>query len=167
MGDAHATTLLVATTNPGKIVEIDAELRGLPCTIIGLADLQKALPEPVEDGTTFAANALLKARHYNRLSRLLVLADDSGLEVDYLDGAPGIHSACYGGPGAPPALQISLLLDSLKGVPLARRTARFVCCLALVDDGLEKTFEGVCEGSIAFEPRGSNGFGYDPIFIDP
>jgi XTP/dITP diphosphohydrolase len=166
MAQAQSTTLLVSTTNPGKIVEIDAELSGLPCRIIGLADLPLALPEAVESGETFAANALIKARHYHALSRLLVLADDSGLEVDHLDGAPGIHSARYGGPGASSAAQIALLLESLRGVPPSQRTARFVCCVALVGDGLQMTFEGVCEGLIAFEPRGSNGFGYDPIFLD-
>ncbi len=126
-----------------------------------------ALPEAVENGETFAANALIKAEHYHALSSLLVLSDDSGLEVDYLDGAPGVYSARYGGPGASSAQQIALLLDSLKGVPISQRTARFVCCLALVGNGIQTMFEGVCEGRIALEPRGANGFGYDPIFLDP
>jgi non-canonical purine NTP pyrophosphatase (RdgB/HAM1 family) len=165
MAEAQSTTLLVSTTNPGKIVEIEAELSGLPCRIIGVADLPLVLPEAAENGDTFAANALIKAEHYHALSSLLVLADDSGLEVDYLHGAPGIYSARYG--GATSAAQIALLLESLKGVPISERTARFVCCLALVGNGLKSTFEGVCEGRIAFEPRGGNGFGYDPIFLDP
>jgi XTP/dITP diphosphohydrolase len=167
MAEAQSTTLLVSTTNSGKIVEIEAELRGLPCRIIGLADLPLPLPEAVENGETFAANALIKAEHYHALSSLLVLSDDSGLEVDYLDGAPGVYSARYGGPGASSAQQIALLLDSLKGVPISQRTARFVCCLALVGNGIQTMFEGVCEGRIALEPRGANGFGYDPIFLDP
>jgi XTP/dITP diphosphohydrolase len=167
MAEVDSTTLLVATSNRGKVIEIEAELSGLPCRIIGLHDLHEVLPEPLENGLTFEANALLKAEHYTDLSRLLVLADDSGLEVDYLDGAPGIHSARYGGAGLSPSRQISLLLDSLRGVPLAKRTARFVCCLALAGVGLRRTFAGTCEGLIAFEPRGENGFGYDPIFLDP
>jgi len=167
MAKAQSTTLLVSTTNPGKIVEIEAELSGLPCRIIGLADLPQALPEAVENGETFAANALIKAEHYHALSSLLVLSDDSGLEVEYLDGAPGVYSARHGGPGASSAQQIALLLDSLKGVPISQRTARFVCCLALAGNGIQTMFEGVCEGRIALVPRGANGFGYDPIFLDP
>jgi XTP/dITP diphosphohydrolase len=165
MAEALSTTLLVSTTNPGKIVEIEAELSGLPCSLIGLADLPLALPEAVENGETFAANALIKAEHYHALSSLLVLSDDSGLEVDYLEGAPGVYSARYGGWSQFKGTDCAAS-RLVEGVPISQRTARFVCCLALVGNGIQTMFEGVYEGRIALEPRGANGFGYDPIFLD-
>lgn len=164
------TTLLIATTNPGKVTEINGLLADLPCRVIGLHDLPQTLPTVEETGATFAENALIKAEHYHQLTGLLTLADDSGLVVDALDGRPGVYSARYGGAGLSSHAQINLLLAELQDVPAAQRTARFVCCIALVGEltgeRLRQTFEGNCEGVIANQPRGAHGFGYDPIFID-
>lgn len=164
------TTLLIATSNPGKVIEINDLLADLPCRVIGLHDLPQTLPTVAETGTTFSENALIKAEHYYQLTGLLTLADDSGLVVDALDGRPGVYSARYGGAGLSSHAQINLLLAELRGVPAAQRTARFVCCIALVgelaDEQLRQTFERSCEGVIANAPRGAQGFGYDPIFID-
>src|SRR5438552_3466059 len=140
--------LLIATSNPGKLAEITALLAGLPCQVIGLAHLPP-LPEVAETGESFTENALIKAEHYHALTGLITLADDSGLAVDALGGAPGIYSARYAGEGASDAMRIAKLLDELKAVPEARRTARFVCCVALVGPQLKRTFEGVCEGLMA------------------
>ena len=156
--------LLVATTNPGKIAEYQALLTGLAVEMVGLLDLAIDL-EVEENRSTFEENARLKARSYADASGLVTLADDSGLCVDALDGAPGIYSARYA-PDA--AARIERLLDALRHVPDERRTARFVCVIALAEPGGEIfTFEGVCEGRIARQARGDNGFGYDPIFYVP
>lgn len=155
--------LLVATTNAGKAAEIARILAGLPLQIISLAGLDP-LPEAEETGETFAENALLKADHYHRLTGMLVLADDSGLCVDALGGAPGIYSARY---AASSSEMVPKLLAALEGVPEEKRTARFVCAVAVVGEGRREVFHGECEGRIAFEPSGSGGFGYDPVFIDP
>jgi len=160
------TTLLIATSNPGKVAELAAMLEGLDCRVIGFSDLPEVPATVEETGQTFAENALIKAEHYHRLTGLPALADDSGLEVDTLDGRPGVYSARYGGENLPSAEQVQLLLNELKDVPAHKRTARFVCSIALVGDGLNKMFEGRCEGLIAHEPRGEYGFGYDPVFID-
>lgn len=121
-----------------------------------------------EVGTTFEENALLKARGYAAITGLLTLADDSGLEVDALDGTPGIHSARYAGPEASDEELYTLLLHNLRGVPDAERSARFRCAIALVwPEGREETVEGVCEGRILREPHGTRGFGYDPVFYVP
>lgn len=160
-------TLLIATTNPGKVAELSALLAGSPFRVIGLADLPETWPDVEETGVTFAENALLKAGYYHAQTGLLTLADDSGLEVDALDGRPGVYSARYGGEGMTSAGQIRLLLGELKDVPEERRGARFVCTIALVGEGVRQLFEGRSEGTIAFEPHGTGGFGYDPIFIDP
>lgn len=160
------TTLLIATSNPGKVAELAAMLEDLNCRVIGFADLPETPAIVEETGLTFAENALLKAEHYHRLTGLPALADDSGLEVDALDGRPGVYSARYGGDQLSSAEQIHLLLGEMKDVPDHQRTARFVCNIALVGDGLNQMFEGRCEGLIAHEPRGDHGFGYDPIFID-
>ncbi|MCG3159936.1 MAG: dITP/XTP pyrophosphatase [Acidobacteria bacterium] len=162
--------LLIATSNKGKVIEIAALLEGLNCHVIGLEDLDQ-IPPPVEEtGTTFVANALIKADYYHAATALLTLADDSGLEVDALDGRPGVYSARYGGEGLSSADQIALLLDEMKDVPEEKRSARFVCSVALVGvvngASVRQTFEGRCEGRIAFAQRGSGGFGYDPVFID-
>lgn len=159
--------LLIATTNPGKIVEIRSLLAGLPYSVIGLGDLDVNIPSPEETGTTFAENALLKAVYYHENSAgLLTLADDSGLVVDALGGAPGIHSARYAGEHASSAEMVAKLLSELQTVPVESRTARFVCAIALAGNGVPAVFEGNCNGLIAFEPRGTGGFGYDPVFID-
>ena len=123
---------------------------------------------PEETGGTFEENALLKARYYVERSGLLTLADDSGLEVDVLNGGPGIYSARYGGPGASDADRVEKLLKALEGVPWEQRTAKFRCVVALVSpDGTEDTFHGAREGYVTLEARGNNGFGYDPVFFLP
>lgn len=162
--------LLIATSNPGKVAEIAALLEGLGYRVIGLADFPQITPTVEETGATFAENALLKADHFHSLTGWLTLADDSGLEVDALGGRPGVYSARYGGEGTASARQIELLLGELKDVPEERRSARFVCSIALVGKvagrEIRRVFEGCCEGVIADRPRGSGGFGYDPIFFD-
>jgi XTP/dITP diphosphohydrolase len=159
-------SLLIATTNPGKVKEIASLLGGLDCEVIGLHQWPQPLPEVAETGQTFAANALLKAEHYYALTGMLTLADDSGLEVDALGGAPGIYSARFAGEGMSDAERVAKLLEAMKDVPEAQRTARFVCSIALVGPEFKQTFEGDCRGLIAHEVRGQSGFGYDPVFID-
>jgi XTP/dITP diphosphohydrolase len=153
--------LLVATTNPGKVREYRQLLNGLNCDLIGLSELGIA-QEVAETGSTYEENALLKAREYATLSSLLTLADDSGLEVDALDGRPGVHSARYA-PDSP--TRIRRLLTEMQGIPLDRRAARFQCVIALArPDSRAEITSGTCEGRIATEARGSNGFGFDPVF---
>jgi XTP/dITP diphosphohydrolase len=157
--------LLIATHNPGKKAEFAVLLDDLPLELLTLdeAGLHFAV---TEDGDSYAANALLKAHGYAMPSGLLTLADDSGLDVDALDGAPGVYSARYGGPGLDDRDRYELLLAALRDVPPAQRTARFRCVIALAwPDGRRETAEGVCEGSIALAPRGEHGFGYDPVFL--
>lgn len=157
--------LLVASTNTGKIAEYRDLLAGLPQTVVGLRDVGVDWDVP-ETGSTFEENALLKARVYAQASNMLTLADDSGLCVDALGGAPGVYSARYA-PGGDQA-RIDKLLDALRDVPTERRTAKFVCVIALaLPDGSTWTFEGECAGRIAFGSSGANGFGYDPIFFMP
>ncbi len=159
--------LLIATHNQGKKVEYAAILQVLPLELVTLTDLDIDV-EIEETGTTFEENALLKARGYAAMTDLLTLADDSGLEVDALDGAPGIHSARYAGPEASDEELYTLLLHNLRGLPDAERSARFRCVIALVwPQGREEVVEGICEGRILQEPRGERGFGYDPIFYVP
>src|SRR5262245_20846837 len=136
-------TLLIATSNKGKVTEIASLLEGLDCRAIGLEDL-KQVPPPVEEtGTTFVENALIKADYYQRVSGLLTLADDSGLEVDALDGRPGVYSARYGGEGLSGAQQIALLLEEMKDTPEEKRTARFVCVVALGGEAGEASGKAV------------------------
>jgi XTP/dITP diphosphohydrolase len=162
--------LLVATTNPGKFAEVEAYLSQLPLQIISLQSFDK-YPEVIEDGATFEQNAKKKARALAQASGLLTLADDSGLEVDALDGAPGIYSARYAGPAADDRKNNEKLLAAMHAVPEAQRTARFICALALCDprEGAMTvwTMHESCEGRITFEPKGINGFGYDPLFFYP
>ena len=156
--------LLIATGNPGKVREYDELLAGLPVRCIGPADLGLHL-EVAESGSTYAENAAIKAQAYAQASGRITLADDSGLEVDALNGRPGVYSARYGGPGMNDADRWRLLLQELDGVPWAQRSARFRCVIALATPAGELvTVEGVCEGIIAFEAAGENGFGYDPVF---
>ncbi len=159
-------TLLVATHNPGKVREYRELLAGLPVEVTYL-DAEGITLEVEETGQTFAENAVLKATVYARYSGLWTWADDSGLEVDALGGAPGVYSARYGGPGASDADRYRRLLDALAGVPWAQRTARFRCVVALATPDNIRTADGACEGLIAFGPAGSNGFGYDPVFYLP
>lgn len=158
--------LLVATNNEGKMRELNALLAKLPLRLRKLSELPR-ISEAEETGETFTQNAVLKARHYSSRSGLWTMADDSGLEVDALGGAPGVYSARYGGRGISYAERMALLLDSMSASGDASRLARFVCVIALADPltGEVETFEGVCEGRIADSPRGEGGFGYDPLFI--
>lgn len=159
--------LLIATFNEGKVHEYRALLHGLGLQLVSLVDI--GIETVIEEtGSTFRENALLKARGCAEMAGLWTLADDSGLEVDALDGAPGIYSSRYAGPGATDAANVGLLLERLAGVPPDRRAARFRCVIALVSpNGRAWTCEGTCEGTIAAAPRGTNGFGYDPVFYLP
>jgi XTP/dITP diphosphohydrolase len=159
--------LVVATLNRAKAREIAALLEDLPFEVRALADYPGAvLPE--ETGETYRANALAKARATARLADALALADDSGLEVDALGGAPGVRSARFGGPGLDDAGRCARLLETLRDVPTERRSARFRCVVAIADPaGAEHVVEGVVEGRILEAPRGSGGFGYDPLFFYP
>jgi XTP/dITP diphosphohydrolase len=157
--------LIVATRNPGKLTEIRALLAPLSIAVRGLADFP-GLPEIVEDGLTFAANAEKKAATIARLTGRLTLADDSGLEVAALGGAPGIHSARYAGADADDVGNNCKLLAALAAIPPAQRRAAFVCVMALcAPDGSCRTFSGRLAGEIIREPRGTEGFGYDPLFV--
>lgn len=157
--------LVVATRNPGKLAELQALLRGRGIGVLGL-DAFPSIPEAAEAGDSFAANALAKARAYAAATGRPVLAEDSGLEVDALGGAPGIHSARWV-PGSD-ADRTLALLQRLAGVPTEARTARYVSVLALAaPDGREHLFRGTLAGRIAMAPRGSGGFGYDPVFLLP
>jgi len=165
--------LLLATTNPHKLDEVRAILEPLGLRVMGLDTLPQRFEEPVEDGDTFAANARIKAVHYARSARTRCLADDSGLVVDALDGAPGVHSARYAGSGATrderDRANNEKLLAALDGVPREQRTARFVCamCLADPDGTIVAETEGTFEGRITDDPRGGHGFGYDPLLYVP
>jgi len=160
------TELLVATNNAGKIRELSQLLSGAPLRLRLLNEFE-GVAEAEETGTTFAENATLKALHYSAHAGLLTLSDDSGLAVDALGGAPGVYSARYAGAGATYAERMSRLLGEIEAAGGADRRARFVCVIAVADPsaGTVETFEGVCEGRIARAPRGTGGFGYDPVFI--
>jgi XTP/dITP diphosphohydrolase len=161
--------ILVATRNPGKLREYAALLTGSspddePVEWVSLSDLA-IKTEVNETGATLEENARLKAVTYAQESGLLTLADDSGLEVDALGGAPGVHSARFGRPGLNDAGRYQLLLEKLDGVPDAERSARFRCVVAIcTPQGGTYTAQGVCEGRITHSPRGEHGFGYDPVF---
>ena len=157
--------IVVASHNPGKVAELKKLLEDLPVRIYSLEDFPE-IPEVEEDGETFQANALKKARAVCRATGKIALADDSGLEVDALQGAPGIRSARFGGEGLTDHERNLKLLGKLQDVPDEERGATFQCSLAIVGPrGLEKVVSGACRGAIIREPRGGSGFGYDPIFI--
>ena len=157
-------TLLVATHNQGKVAELAELLDDLEVTLVGLSDLG-ITREVEETGTTFRENAILKAEAYARETGLLTLADDSGLEVDALDGKPGVYTARYGGEQLNSEERYRYLLKNLQGVPWDKREARFRCVVAVArPEGLIGTEEGVLEGHIALHPAGEGGFGYDPVF---
>ena len=159
--------LLLATNNQGKIREYKSLLRGIPFEIVTLTD-EGITTEVAETGSTFEANARLKATALADESGLLTLADDSGLEVDALGGAPGVLSARYAGEGASASVRLSFLLDKLKGIPEDERAARFRCVIAIaLPEGRVELFSGDCPGMITTAPRGYNGFGYDPVFYVP
>ena len=157
--------LLIATTNPGKIREIKGILAGAPVTLVTLEDF-RAVPEPEETGQTFAENARLKALYYAGRLGVPAVADDSGLEIDALNGAPGVHSARWHGTHYP--TKFAIIYRELASRGLTTSAARFVAHIAVASHGailFEAT--GVVEGEIAPEPRGEHGFGYDPIFFYP
>jgi XTP/dITP diphosphohydrolase len=160
-------TLLLASANRGKLRELRTILAGLPVELVGLAEAGLGdQPEVEETGDSFLENALLKARAYAGWSGLAAVADDSGLEVDALGGAPGVRSARYAGQGASDQANLDKLLAALAGVPPERRAARFRCAAVLVDpDGGEWHAEASWEGRLLDTPRGANGFGYDPVFL--
>jgi XTP/dITP diphosphohydrolase len=162
--------LIVATTNPGKFAEVKDFLRQLPLEVLSLSDLA-TWPKIIEDGATFEENALKKARALAEYSGYLTLADDSGLEVDALNGAPGIYSARYCGEEGNDKKNNQKLMHELREIPEEKRTGRFVCALALCtpkSHGMKEwTVRDSCEGRISFELKGENGFGYDPLFFYP
>lgn len=159
--------LLIATHNQGKLREFRQLLADLDLEVTDLDAI--GIQEDVEEtGTTFAENAILKARAYAQMSGLLTWSDDSGLEVDALDGRPGVYSARYGGPGLTPRDRYLLLLEELRAYPQASRTARFRCVVALVlPNGNVHTIDDTLEGIITHQPAGEYGFGYDPVFYLP
>jgi len=159
------TSFLIATTNPGKLKEIAGILDGVPVKLVTLRD-RDPIVEPEETGTTFAENARLKARYYSKATGLVSVADDSGIEIDALDRAPGVHSARWQGTDYPTKFRKIQQLFRERGV--TGGTARFVCAVAVADgDAILFEANGTVEGEIASEPRGTNGFGYDPIFFYP
>jgi XTP/dITP diphosphohydrolase len=159
--------LLLASANQGKLRELRTILDGLPVELVGLTEAGLGEPPQVEEtGETFLENALLKGRAYAAWSGLAAVADDSGLEVDALGGAPGVRSARYAGQGAGDQANLDKLLAALAGVPPERRTARFRCAAVLVDPETgEWHAEAAWEGRLLEAPRGSGGFGYDPVFL--
>jgi XTP/dITP diphosphohydrolase len=162
-----STTILIATKNHGKLREVRSILAGLPLAFATL-DQFPDLPEPVEDADTFEGNAERKALHYARLTGLWTLADDSGLEVDALGGAPGVYSARYAGRQGDDAANNAKLIRELSKVPDEKRTARFRCAVVLASPaGVLATGCGTFEGEIVDQPKGNNGFGYDPHFFVP
>lgn len=157
--------LIIATHNPGKVEELEGMLTPLGFEVESLLDYPDA-PETEETGTTFEENAALKATEAAAYFGHAVLADDSGLEVDALDGAPGVYSARFAGPEKSDEANNALLLEKLNGE--TNRTARFVCALCLAkSSGETLTVRGTIEGTIGYSPQGENGFGYDPLFIVP
>ncbi|GED71073.1 non-canonical purine NTP pyrophosphatase [Brevibacillus reuszeri] len=159
--------VVLATRNQGKVKEFNRLFADLGWEGISLAEFE-GVPEVIEDGETFEANALKKAIEISTYLNLPALGDDSGLEVDALDGRPGVYSARYAGEDATDEKNWRKLLDELESVPMEQRTARFRCTIAFVVPGAEPVITtGSCEGLIAREPKGTNGFGYDPVFYIP
>ena len=160
--------LVLASNNAGKLAEFGRLLEGSGIEVVVQSEL--GVQDIEETGLTFVENALLKARNAARVTGLPALADDSGLCVDALDGAPGLYSSRYAGPEGDAQRNIAKLLEALEGVPDDRRSARFCCALVLLrhaEDPQPLIAEGRWEGRILHAPRGSNGFGYDPVFLDP
>lgn len=158
--------VFIATKNHHKLTELERILVPMGFEVLSENDLDKPLPEVDETGTSYEENALLKAHSGLRVTGLITVADDSGLSVDYLDGAPGLYSARYSGMGASYASNNEKLLAALDGVPYEKRTATFVSAIACVfPDGREFTVRGECKGFVAEECHGNGGFGYDPLFI--
>ena len=161
-------TLLVASSNQGKLIEMTQALAPLGLEIVSLKKFSQ-VPEVAETGNTFFENASIKARAYAAFSGLTTLADDSGLVVEALAGAPGVYSARYAGEHASDEENCQKLLEEMKMIPAGKRQAAFVCALALYDPVTKEElfFEGRVDGDILFEKRGANGFGYDPLFFVP
>jgi XTP/dITP diphosphohydrolase len=165
--DKKTREVLLATRNRGKVREIRKLLKGMGVRIQCLQDLPEA-PEVEEDGSSFAENALKKARFYAALSGVLTISDDSGVEVEALKGQPGVYSARYAGEGASDQDNNQKLLKKMEGTPASKRGASFKCSIAIVSpDGKEAVAEGSCKGKIGFREVGRRGFGYDPLFILP
>jgi len=162
----NSQRLVIATRNPGKLLELRALMRALPFMLLDLNSFPSVQTVP-EIGNSFAENASLKAAGYALQIHEMTLADDSGLEVDALGGAPGVRSARYAGEGASDAERVDKLLSELSRVGIRARTARFVSAIAIADRKgvILNLSDGVCEGHITEFPRGSNGFGYDPVFV--
>lgn len=159
--------LLLATNNAGKVREYRSLLEGIPFELVTPADLGIDMAV-AENGATYEENARIKASAFAKESRLFTLADDSGLEVEALNGEPGVMSARYAGEAASDTDRVNYLLDKLKNVPKEKRTAQFRCVIAIAKvDGSGEFCEGECKGIITFSPRGENGFGYDPVFYFP
>ena len=160
--------IVLASNNPGKVREIGQMLADLDLEVLPQSAFK--IEEVEETGLSFVENAILKARHAAANSGLPAIADDSGLEVDALNGAPGIYSARYAGAGATDTQNLQKLLADLKKVPQEQRTARFQCLLVYMrhaQDPTPRIYQGTWEGRITFEPRGESGFGYDPVFFVP
>lgn len=159
--------IIFATGNEGKMKEVRMILADLDYEIVSMKEAGVEI-EIIEDGETFEENALIKASAIAKETGELVLADDSGLEIDYFDKAPGVYSARYLGEDTPYDIKNGIILERMEGVEEEKRTARFVCVIAAVfPDGTSKTVRGTIEGMIGYESRGKNGFGYDPIFYLP
>ena len=157
--------IVIATKNQGKVREMINAFQGLPVELVSLADLAERFQEPVEDGDTFAANSLLKAGHYQKQTGMACLADDSGLEVEALGGAPGVYSARFAGENASDADNNAKLQQELKKLGRESSPAAYQCALTFMDaDGRVLTAKGFCRGEIRLQARGENGFGYDPYF---
>lgn len=167
MTDSHHQIIL-ASNNPGKVREINQLLEQFDLEVVPQKTFD--IPDAIEDGLSFVENAIKKARHAAKLGGHPAIADDSGLEVDALNGAPGIYSARFSGEGASDEANLMKLLEELKDVPEAERTARFQCLMVYMrhaDDPTPLICQGTWEGKILFEPTGENGFGYDPVFYVP
>lgn len=157
--------VVIATKNKGKALEFEQMFQPFQIQVKTLLDFPE-FPEIEETGATFEENAIIKAESVMKETKAMVMADDSGLVIDALDGRPGVYSARYAGPEKDDEANIQKVLRELEGVPLSKRTARFYCALALAIPGRETiTVNGTCEGFITFEKKGANGFGYDPIFF--
>ena len=168
MTTSKIMSIVVATTNPGKLTELRALLANLPVEVLTVADALGHAQPVVEDGETFEANAQKKAREVAQAAQMITLADDSGLEVDALGGRPGVRSARFAKEGATDAENNAALLEMMQDVDDGQRTARFRCTIALYDPWAPEqsaVVEGRCEGSIARNPSGAGGFGYDPLFV--
>ena len=157
--------IVIATKNQGKVREMINAFQGLPVELVSLADLAERFQEPVEDGDTFAANSLIKAKYYQQKTGMSCLADDSGLEVEALDGAPGIYSARFSGESSSDVDNNTKLKQELQSLGRESSPATYQCTLTFMDtEGRTLTAKGFCRGEIRLQARGKNGFGYDPYF---